>query len=101
MPTERNGPNGTSDLIVRLFLSVGKFILVAIFPMPITKREKAAPIQKAKTTADNPIPKPSKIPITTKYFISPKPNHFPLETKKIMKNGRAKIKPDKIGINNK
>ena len=91
MPRERNGPKGISDLIVRLFLSRGKFICGAKRFKEIANREKTAPIQKANITADKPWLNPKKNPKTPIYLTSPKPNQVPFEIKKIKKNGRAKI----------
>lgn len=93
MPSEINGPNGSSDLIVRLFETYGKFILNLLSKS--MQREKAAPIQKDKTTAESPIVNPNKNPRTNMYFTSPNPSHRPFEIIKISKNGRARARPER------
>jgi len=95
VPKERNGPNGISDLIVRLFVNRGKFIWGLIFFIKIAKTEKVAPIQKAKTMADRPCTNPNKKPSTIIYLTSPNPNQAPLEKKKIRKKGKAKTRPER------
>lgn len=95
VPTERNGPKGISDFIVRLFLKLSKCVLDAIFFKSRAARAKAAPIQKANTKADSPCTKPKKKPKTNIYFTSPKPNQLPLEIKNIKQNGRASTMPAK------
>lgn len=94
MPRERNGPNGISDFIVRLFLSRGKLRRGLIFLKKMARSEKTAPIQKESTTAESPIENPNKNPKTKMYLTSPKPNQVPLEIKKIKRNGRARIRPE-------
>jgi len=86
IPREINGPNGISDLIVRLFLSRSK---------PI---EIIAPIQKDKTMADKPWLKPKKKPRISIYFTSPKPNQTPLEIRKIKRKGKARTMPERINV---
>ena len=75
---DKNGPNGTSDFIVRFFLNTNN-----------NNRAQAAPVQKAMTTAERPWTNPKRKPITAMYFTSPSPNHRPSEIKNKIKNGKA------------
>jgi len=57
-------------------------------------REKTAPIQNARTIAESPWLNPRRNPRTKMYLTSPRPNHVPLEIKKIKRNGIDKITPE-------
>lgn len=93
MPAEINGPNGTSDLIVRLFLKSGKLMSGFIFFSKRARIEKTAPIQKDRMTAERPLLIPKKTLRTKIYLTSPRPNQVPFEKRKIRKNGVAIIIP--------
>lgn len=94
VPKERNGPNGISDLIVRLFLNRGKLICDLNLLTANAKMEKAAPIQKANITAESPEAKPSQKPITKMYLMSPKPIQRPFEIMKIARKGKVIARPE-------
>lgn len=85
MPSERKGPKGISDLIVRLLLKLGKCLFNLFTAMAII--EKAAPIQKDKMTAAKPLEIPKRRPKTAIYLTSPIPIQRPLEMKNNIKNG--------------
>jgi|SRR3989344_3610611 len=94
IPRERNGPKGISDLIVKLFLSRGKFMWGISFFKERARSAKVAPIQKDKMTADKPWVNPRKKPKTKIYFTSPKPNQVPFEIRNIRRNGKARTRPE-------
>ena len=78
VPKTKNGPKG---------ISLFKFFLcktISITPI-------IAPKKNAKNSAVKTFGRPSKNPIKTANFTSPKPIHFPFEIKKI-----ARKKPDAI-----
>ena len=76
MPVIKNGAKGTSDFKL--------FFLKIINPIPII-----APKEKAKNRAKIVLGKERKRPIKKTSFTSPKPNHLPLEKRKIAKNKKV------------
>ena len=94
VPKDRKGPNGISDLIVKLLPSKGKLLLCKNRFKKRAERAKAAPIQKAKITAESPWTSPRKNPMTNMYLTSPKPSHPPREMRKTKSNGKATATPE-------
>ena len=74
--TTRKGAKGTSDFIV--------FFPRAINPIPIT-----APMVEDKKRVIKILGKPSKRPRKKINLTSPKPNHLPLEIKKIARKNKV------------
>jgi hypothetical protein len=82
VPIIKKGAKGIS--LLKLFF----FKAIRIIPIKVPKRE-------AKSIAIKILGKPKKSPIKNKSFTSPKPNHLPLEKKKIRKKTKLTINPER------
>lgn len=98
-PSDKNGPKGISDLIVRPLSCPSKPSRGSNFEIMIIETDTNAPIQNAKMTADSPSAGPIKKPITKIYFTSPNPSHLPLENKNKKPKGKHSAIAESTYIN--